>query len=46
LPFVPEIEAVGVPPATLTNANLADAVAFEPSNKSCVCNRSKIAPFA
>src|SRR5579872_5804743 len=42
---VPEIEAVGIPPATLVKANLAELVALEPSNRSWVVFLSKIAPF-
>jgi len=34
--FAPEIEAVGVPPATLVKANLALLVAVEPSKRSSV----------
>ena len=43
---VPEIEAVGVPPATLRKPNLALLVAVEPSNRSWVVFLSKIEPFA
>jgi len=42
-PVVPEIEAVGVPPATLVKANFAEAVDVPPSRKSCVVILSVIA---
>jgi hypothetical protein len=44
-PFCAEMEATGDVVFTPVNANLADAVAFAPRSKSCVCNRSTIAPF-
>ena len=44
LPEEAEIEAVGVPPATLTNLNFAEAVVTPPMRKSCVLKRSKTAP--
>ena len=34
--FAPEIDAVGVPPATFKNPNLALVVAVEPSSRSSV----------
>jgi len=34
--FEPDIDAVGVPPATLTKANLAEAVELPPSSTSSV----------
>ena len=34
LPLLPDIEAVGVPPATFKNANLAEAVDVPPIAKS------------
>jgi len=34
--FAPEMEAVGVPPATLVKANLAEPVAVEPRSRSSV----------
>ena len=42
---VPEIEAVGVPPATLRNPNFALAVALDPSKRSSVVFLSKIVPL-
>src|SRR5579872_3225503 len=42
-PVVPETEAVGVPPATLVTANLAELVAVPPRRKSCVVFLSTIA---
>src|SRR6266404_8451298 len=39
----PEILAVGVPEFTLMKANFADAVALDPSKRSCVGFLSKIA---
>ena len=41
---VPEILAVGVPPATLMKANFAELVALEPSKRSSVVFLSKIVP--
>ena len=42
---VPEMEAVGVPPATFKKPNLALVVAVEPSNRSSVVFLSKILPL-
>jgi len=42
---VPEILAVGVPPATLVKANFALLVALEPSKRSSVVFLSKIEPL-
>src|SRR5258708_344906 len=44
--FVPEIEAVGVPPATLVKANLALVVALDPKSKYWVAILSKMEPLA
>jgi len=41
---LPAIEAVGAPLFTLIKANLAEAVALDPSKKSSVGFLSKIAP--
>jgi len=43
-PLLADIVAVGVPPATFTNANLADCVEVDPSNKSSVINAGANAP--
>src|SRR5258708_1310358 len=46
-PFVPaDIDAVGVPPATLINANFADVVAAAPNSRSLVVFNGASAPFA
>jgi len=46
-PIVPaETDAVGMPPATLVKANLADVVAVLPISRSCVVFLSKIVPLA
>jgi len=45
-PVVADREAVGVPPATLINANFAELVALEPRRRSCVLSRSNIVPLA
>jgi len=46
LPELAEMEAVGVPPATLRKANLADVVAVLPRRRSSVMNEGAIAPDA
>ena len=43
--LAPEMDAVGVPPATFTKANFALVVAVDPSRKSWVVIRSLIAPL-
>ena len=43
--FAPEIEAVGLPPATFKNPNLAEPVAVAPRSRSSVVILSVIAPF-
>jgi hypothetical protein len=45
LAVVPAIEAVGVPPATLMKANLAEAVEVPPTNRSTVAFLGLSAPF-
>src|SRR5579862_3180361 len=45
LPLLAEMEAVGVPPATLVKAKVALAVAFDPRRRSSHGFLSKIAPF-
>ncbi len=46
LPELAEMEAVGVPPLTLSSANLAEAVALLPTSKSKVLLTGEIVPEA